>query len=165
MKLCLTIALLLLLPAVAWADPVSFKRDVAPLLLNNCLACHGPKKAEGGYRIDTFERALAAGDSTQPGFIAGKLDESEAFRRIVSTDKAERMPLDGDPLPRVQPSMVPIQKRPFRRTFLRPRIRRRQKPTVRRCRSRRSSSARTVRSLLLGAITSCCSIIRPTARS
>ena len=88
----------LLFPAVALAEPVSFKRDVAPILLNNCLACHGPKKAEAGYRIDTFERATAAGDSTQPGFIANKLEESEAFRRIVSTDKAERMPLDGDPL-------------------------------------------------------------------
>jgi WD40 repeat protein len=102
----LTITALLLIPAAAWADPVSFKRDVAPLLLNNCLACHGPKKAEGGYRIDTFERALASGDSTQPGFIAGKLDESEAFRRIVSTDKAERMPLDGDPLPAEQVELL-----------------------------------------------------------
>jgi len=92
----------LLIPAIATAEPVSFKRDVAPILLNNCLACHGPKKAEGGYRIDTFERATAAGDSTQPGFIANKLEESEAFRRIVSTDKAERMPFEGDPLPAEQ---------------------------------------------------------------
>ena len=41
---------------VASAEKVSFKRDIAPVLLNNCLACHGPKKSEGGYRIDTFER-------------------------------------------------------------------------------------------------------------
>lgn len=106
----LSIALVLLagfaLPRVAAADPASFKRDIAPLLLDNCLACHGPKKAEGGYRIDTFERATAAGDSTQPGFLAGKLEESEAFRRIVSTDKAERMPLDGDPLPAEQVELL-----------------------------------------------------------
>src|SRR6188474_2427331 len=67
------------------AEPISFKRDVAPILLNNCLACHGPKKSEGGYRIDTFERATAAGDSTQPGFVAKDLEGSEAFRRITST--------------------------------------------------------------------------------
>src|SRR5215468_2930203 len=60
---------------------VSFKRDIAPVLLNNCLACHGPKKAEGGYRIDTFERLTAAGDSTQPGFVKKDLEGSEAFRR------------------------------------------------------------------------------------
>lgn len=82
----------------AQAEPVSFKKDVAPILINHCLACHGPKKAEGGYRIDTYERTLAAGDSTSPGFHAKKLDESEAFRRIISTDAKERMPLDGDPL-------------------------------------------------------------------
>jgi WD40 repeat protein len=98
----LLICFLLVLPTVAYGEPVSFKRDVAPILLDQCLACHGPKKAEGGYRIDTFERAVAAGDSTQPGFLAGKLEESEAFRRIVSTDKAERMPLEGDPLPEEQ---------------------------------------------------------------
>ena len=88
--------------AVCGADDLSFKRDIAPLLLNNCLACHGPKKAEGGYRIDTFERLKAAGDSTQEGFVAKDLDGSEAFRRIISTDVKERMPLEGDPLPAEQ---------------------------------------------------------------
>jgi hypothetical protein len=71
---------------VAAEDAPSFKRDVAPVLLNSCLACHGPKKAEAGYRIDTFERVTAAGDSTQPGFVAKYLEGSEAFRRIISTD-------------------------------------------------------------------------------
>jgi mono/diheme cytochrome c family protein len=80
------------------ADPVSFKSEVAPLLVNNCLACHGPKKAEGGYRIDTFEKVIAEGDSSTPGFHAKDVDGSEAFRRIVSTDPKERMPLDGDPM-------------------------------------------------------------------
>jgi WD40 repeat protein len=83
---------------VSAADDLSFKRDLAPVLLNNCLACHGPKKAEGGYRIDTFERLTDEGDSTQKGFTAKDLDGSEAFRRIISTDAKERMPLEGDPL-------------------------------------------------------------------
>ena len=81
------------------ADDFSFKRDLAPVLLNNCLACHGPKKAEGGYRIDSFERLIDEGDSTQKGFTAKDLDGSEAFRRMISTDAKERMPLEGDPLP------------------------------------------------------------------
>lgn len=93
-------------PAAAQADPVSFKKDIAPVLLNNCLACHGPKKAEGGYRIDTFERVMAAGDSTVGGFIAKDVAGSEAFRRIVSTDALERMPLDGDPLPAEQVELM-----------------------------------------------------------
>lgn len=85
--------------AALGAEPVSFRRDVAPVLLNYCLACHGPKKSEGGYRIDTFEHVIAEGDSTQPGFVAKDMEGSEAFRRIVSTDVKERMPLEGDPLP------------------------------------------------------------------
>ncbi|MEX2174187.1 MAG: c-type cytochrome domain-containing protein [Pirellulaceae bacterium] len=102
----LSLLALLLLPVLAAAEPVSFKRDVAPVLLNNCLACHGPKKAEGGYRIDTFERAVAPGDSTQPGFLPKDHEGSEALRRILSTDTAERMPLDGDPLPPEQADVL-----------------------------------------------------------
>lgn len=99
MKRLLATAIIMLSTALAArAEPVSFKADVAPLLLNQCLACHGPKKAEGGYRIDTFEKVMAEGDSSSPGFHAKDLDGSEAFRRIVSTDAKERMPLDGDPM-------------------------------------------------------------------
>jgi hypothetical protein len=81
------------------ADPVSFKKDIAPVLQDRCFACHGPKKAEGGYRVDSFERSTKAGDSGIVAFVAGKLDDSEAFRRITSTDESERMPLEADPLP------------------------------------------------------------------
>lgn len=87
-------------------EPVSFKKDIAPILLNNCLACHGPKKAEGSYRIDTFERSMAAGDSGVEGFKAKELEGSEAFRRIIDTNPKERMPLDGDPLPAEQVALL-----------------------------------------------------------
>lgn len=103
---CLTAALCLLVSPVLAQSPTSFKGEVASILLNNCLACHGPKKAEGGYRIDTFERVIAAGESTQPGIVPKDLDGSEAFRRIVSTDVNERMPLEGDPLPAEQVAVL-----------------------------------------------------------
>ena len=79
-------------------DGVSFKADIAPVLINNCLACHGPKKAEGGYRVDTFERFLREGDSGAAAITAGNHDESESLRRIKSEDEFERMPLEGEPL-------------------------------------------------------------------
>lgn len=91
---------------LAAAEPVSFRRQIAPLLVEHCLACHGPRKAAGGYRIDTFALAVATGDSEAPGFIAGDPPGSEAFRRIVATDPEERMPLDGDPLPEDQVSVI-----------------------------------------------------------
>ena len=97
-RVCLVIAPLFLLVSEASAQ-VSFKKDIAPVLLNNCLACHGPKKAEGAYRIDTYERAIAPGESATAAFAAKMVDGSEGFRRITSGDVKERMPLDGDPLP------------------------------------------------------------------
>ena len=97
-SLLLAAAICVVTATSAHANPVSFKSDIAPLLINNCLACHGPKKAEGAYRIDTYEKVIAAGDSTSPGFHAKDVEGSEAFRRIVSTDPKERMPLDGDPM-------------------------------------------------------------------
>ena len=80
------------------AETVSFSRHVAPILLEHCQSCHGPKKAEGGYRVDTYQAALEVGDSGVAGFVGDSVDDSEAFRRIVSDDHSERMPLDGDPL-------------------------------------------------------------------
>jgi len=80
-------------------NAISFRRDIAPILVDNCLPCHGPKKAEGGYRVDTYERLMAAGDSGAAGFVPKDLDSSEALRRIVSDDPQERMPWKADPLP------------------------------------------------------------------
>ena len=96
------------LTSIAQAEPVSFRQKIATLLVDNCLACHGPKKAEGGYRVDAFERVLGAGESGSPGFAAKALDKSEAFRRITSADKSERMPLDGDPLSPEQIALIKL---------------------------------------------------------
>ena len=88
------------------AEPVSFRKQVAQILLDNCLACHGPKKAEGGYRIDAYERLIKAGDSDEVAVTPSKLDASELFRRIVTEDESERMPLEGDPLPAEQIALI-----------------------------------------------------------
>ena len=61
LRTVLALVLPLAFACLAWAeDAVSFRAQVAPLLIENCLACHGPKKAEGGYRIDTFARLRVA---------------------------------------------------------------------------------------------------------
>lgn len=91
-----------------WAEPVSFKKHLATALVDNCLACHGPKKAEGGYRVDTFERLLKSGDSESAPFTAKNINDSEAFRRLITDDVSERMPKDGDPL---KPEQITLFKR------------------------------------------------------
>jgi len=85
-----------------FAEPVSFKRDIAPILLSQCQGCHGPKKAKGSYRVDSFNRLVKGSDPDWPGITAKKLDKSEAFQRLITDDVDDRMPADADPLPKDQ---------------------------------------------------------------
>ena len=80
------------------ADDVSFIRDVAPILMTRCAGCHGDKKAEGDYRLQTFEYLLLAGASGEAAIVAGKPAESALLARLVDTDPATRMPQEDDPL-------------------------------------------------------------------
>jgi hypothetical protein len=78
--------------------PVSFVREVAPILVAKCQACHGPTAAESNYRVDTFAALMTAGDYGTPPIEAGVVEDSELHRLITSDDEAERMPNNGDRL-------------------------------------------------------------------
>ena len=75
------------------AAPVSFNRDVRPILSENCFACHGfdPKHREAGLRLDTFEGATADRDGSR-GIVPGEPDRSAILERIQSTDADVVMP-------------------------------------------------------------------------
>lgn len=79
--------------------PISFKADVAQILQDHCVACHGAKKAEGGYRVDTFAKLKLAGDSGVEPVVASQIDQSELVRRLITEDASERMPEGGERLP------------------------------------------------------------------
>ncbi|MEO0415018.1 MAG: c-type cytochrome domain-containing protein, partial [Verrucomicrobiota bacterium] len=81
----LLVGLLGVVPVIGKAEPVSFKADIAPILLNQCQSCHGPKKVKGDYRVDTFERAMEVGFD-------------ELHYRITTDDEDDIMPPDADPL-------------------------------------------------------------------
>lgn len=81
--------------SVKAAEPtkaIDFNRDIRPILSDNCFSCHGPdeQKRKAKLRLDTKEGLLVShdGEIVKPG----KLDESELFQRIVSTEKDEVMP-------------------------------------------------------------------------
>ena len=92
-------AIAILAPAAACADAPSFKAAVAPVLVDRCLACHNAKKAEGGYRLDSFDAAQVAGDSGAAPLVAGGEPAGEVLRRITADDPEERMPPEAPPLP------------------------------------------------------------------
>jgi hypothetical protein len=91
-------ALLCVVASGRAAEPPSFRGEVAPILLENCLACHGPKKAEGGYRVDTFDELRKPGDSGEAPVVPGEGNGGELLRRLTAADPAERMPADSEPL-------------------------------------------------------------------
>ncbi len=96
--------------ACVFPDPevpqVSFRNDVASVLLENCVACHGPKKAEGGYRIDNFEELLKPGDTGEIPVVVAATASGELIRRITSSDQSERMPADSEALTKVQIDLI-----------------------------------------------------------
>lgn len=72
---------------------IEFNRDVRPILSENCFACHGfdPKHREADLRLDTFDGATMDRKGSR-GIVPGDLAKSDAWQRIISTDKDEVMP-------------------------------------------------------------------------
>jgi mono/diheme cytochrome c family protein len=85
----------LLVAVPALGGEVDFARDVRPIFEANCFRCHGPKKQEGGLRLDVRRRALAGGDSGPA--IVPRSANGELLRRITSAGD-DRMPPSGAPL-------------------------------------------------------------------
>jgi len=105
--LCLmAAALLALAPAVAHAEDVRFTTQVAPILVQKCQGCHGPDKAKGHFRVETFERLMKPGDVGAAPVTPGKPEQSELFLRITSSDPEKRMPQKDDPLPAAQVALI-----------------------------------------------------------
>ena len=77
--------------------PVSFERDVAPILTDNCLRCHGPDRAAAGLRMDTFNN-MARGSANGVLAVAGSPQNSRLVYRIMVADEAERMPRNAPAL-------------------------------------------------------------------
>lgn len=89
------------------AETILYNRDVRPILADACFKCHGPDSAsrQADLRMDQREAALDAG-----AIVPGKPDESEAIRRVFSTDADEVMPP-----PEQQNQLTPLQKELLKR--------------------------------------------------
>jgi mono/diheme cytochrome c family protein len=77
------------------AEEEFFPKQIAPILEQHCLRCHGKKSQRGGLSLATTSDALAGGDSG-PVLIPGKPDESHLLA-LVSGDKP-KMPKKAAPL-------------------------------------------------------------------
>lgn len=77
------------LAAVASAEPVSFNREILPILSDKCFHCHGPDGShrEADLRLDLRDQAIK-----DDAIVPGKSADSEAILRILSKDPDEVMP-------------------------------------------------------------------------
>lgn len=77
------------------AAPVSFNRDVRPILSDRCYGCHGPDANKGrkaGLRLDELTGATKELKSGERAIIPGDIENSEMVRRMLSTDPDDIMP-------------------------------------------------------------------------
>jgi mono/diheme cytochrome c family protein len=59
----LFVSTLFLASAAAAADMTHFEQRIRPLLIANCIDCHGPDKQKGGLRLDSRAGWQTGGDS------------------------------------------------------------------------------------------------------
>lgn len=69
--------------------PVSFSREIQPILARTCFTCHGPDEdqRQAELRLDVRKSAVESG-----AIVPGKPKQSELVRRIMSDDPDEQMP-------------------------------------------------------------------------
>jgi hypothetical protein len=80
------------------ATPGSFfEVRVEPVLVQNCVGCHGRSRQKSGLRLDTYEAVMRGGKSG-PVVKAGDFNKSELFQRVSLAPGSEKiMPPQGKP--------------------------------------------------------------------
>ncbi|HEX4121864.1 MAG TPA: c-type cytochrome domain-containing protein [Verrucomicrobiae bacterium] len=74
------------------ADKVDFEKDVQPLLRQNCVSCHGPKKQKAGMRLD---RRSSLMKKFSRRVVPGNSENSMLYHRLVGEDFGPQMPPTG----------------------------------------------------------------------
>jgi len=71
-----------LVPSALAAPPLTFDRDVKPIMQRHCVECHAGWFPASGLRLDTREHVLAGG-SQGKAVIAGQPDKGWLVNMIV----------------------------------------------------------------------------------
>jgi hypothetical protein len=90
--------------------PISYNKDIRPILSDKCFSCHGPdvNKMKAGLRLDLPEKAYAELPNNKGHFaiVPGSPEKSELIRRIESTDPNVVMPQPASHLERLTPDEI-----------------------------------------------------------
>ncbi len=87
--------------------PVSFINDVAPILKENCFACHDAKKRKGKLDMTTVEGLRKGGTKEIDPVTEGKPEESLVIDLLTATDKSRMPPPEtGEGLPKEKVAVI-----------------------------------------------------------
>src|SRR5438552_1272754 len=100
-------------PAAPKADqirPISYLKEIRPILAQHCFQCHGPDPAarKGKLRLDLKDTAYAARDGKHI-IAGGSLPDSLVWQRITAHDESERMPPSGSVQPLTEKQISAIK--------------------------------------------------------
>ena len=98
----LVVCLLCWIPAILHADEIVYERDIAPILEEHCLHCHGADEQESGLRLDRRFGMLRGGDSGLAAIVPGKPAASYLVEVINHVDEDMAMPPDEEKIPSEQ---------------------------------------------------------------
>ncbi|MDZ4686324.1 MAG: c-type cytochrome domain-containing protein [Planctomycetaceae bacterium] len=85
------------------AKPISYYRQVRPVLQRHCSGCHQPAKDSGKLVLTSVE-AFQKGGENGAGFVPGKADDSLILKYIVGSPP--EMPRGADPLTEAQVAVI-----------------------------------------------------------
>ncbi len=74
----------------AGSEPLKFSRDVAPILVANCVGCHNGSQKRTKLELTTFEKMMA-GTPDHKVIVGGNLEESHLVLRIKG-EETPKMP-------------------------------------------------------------------------
>jgi WD40 repeat protein len=105
-RLFVILCLVLAGDALAADSAVTFTKDIAPILVAKCLACHNAEKAKGNYRLHNFDALMKPGSSKDAPVVPGKPADSKIYQLITATNEEDRMPQKDDVLALTQISAI-----------------------------------------------------------
>lgn len=98
---------LVMLPGLADdPKPASFMKDVAPILVRNCIACHNARKSESKYNMVNFAALAKGGAQGEDITLEPGKPEDSRFVELLHVDAKPRMPHKQDPLPKDQVALI-----------------------------------------------------------
>jgi mono/diheme cytochrome c family protein len=86
--------------APASASPISFDKDVKPVLEQHCLSCHGETMQSGKFDLRSRDSALKGGRRGSD-LVPGDAAASRLYRRVAGLERPS-MPAQAEPLPAEQ---------------------------------------------------------------